>query len=183
PQRQETDLTMTKNSSGKNHPVFQRAVRQQGGTAVEGCSLRPTDESLVMMCDPSDTTHYWPERAEVQDDGVVVIRVTGRERVGGRWGGIRRFAARSPDYGFWRWVVENKERWPSSFSDADLPAMRAEYERQAGNALSSGGQVVEPSARPDALRSWAVLFDPDRWPQRTQRGVTSQLWLGLKTER
>jgi len=93
-----------------------------------------------MMCDPSDTTHYWPERAEVQDDGVVVIRVTGRERVGGRWGGIRRFAARSPDYGFWRWVVENKERWPSSFSDADLPAMRAEYERQAGNALSSGGR-------------------------------------------
>jgi len=33
PQRQETDLTMTKNSSRKNHPVFQRAVRAKNGLA------------------------------------------------------------------------------------------------------------------------------------------------------
>jgi len=82
------------------------------------------------MRDHSDLTHFWPESAEVQADGTVVIRITGRKRARGRW--FRRVALESGDYGFWRWVVENKHRWPDSVSDADLPAIRAEYERQAG---------------------------------------------------
>ena len=84
------------------------------------------------MRDHSDITHFWPESAEVKEDGTVVIRITGREPSRGRWGGFCRVAPKSADYGFWRWVVENKERWQIPFSDADLPAIRAEYERRAG---------------------------------------------------
>jgi hypothetical protein len=84
------------------------------------------------MGDPSDSTHFWPESAEVKAEGTVVIRITGREPSRGRWGGFCRVAPEAADYGFWRWVVENKERWPSSLSDADLPAIKAEYEGRAG---------------------------------------------------
>jgi hypothetical protein len=85
-----------------------------------------------MKSDPGEITDFWPESAEVQAGGTVVIRITGRERARGRWGGFQRVAPESADYGFWRWVVENKEHWPTSFSEADLPAIRAEFERQVG---------------------------------------------------
>ena len=85
-----------------------------------------------MMREENDITHYWPESAEVQADGTINIRITGWEPGRGHWGGSCKIKLESPEYDFWRWVVENKVRWPNSFTNADLPSMRAEHAEKSG---------------------------------------------------
>jgi len=80
------------------------------------------------MKDSRNVEHYRLESSEIDADGAVIIRLTGWEHHSGRYGAIRRYRPDSPDHDFWRWVVAHKDRWPDSFSEADLPIIRQEYE-------------------------------------------------------
>jgi hypothetical protein len=67
------------------------------------------------------------------EDLTVAIRATGWDEKGWHWTGERRWASDSPDYPFWHWIVQHKERWEKLgfFSDQDLLTLRAEYEKDA----------------------------------------------------
>jgi hypothetical protein len=83
--------------------------------------------------DNRPVTFYWPSVCCIMDDRTVAIRATGYDEEGAHWTGERRWSSDSPDYGFWRWIFEHKERWGNRgfFSDTDLATLRAEYEANA----------------------------------------------------
>jgi hypothetical protein len=90
------------------------------------------DVDYVLVADEFPITFYWPSVSGVAEDGTIVMRATGYTAGGAEhWTGAHKVKPDSPDYSFWRWVVAHKKRWTHFFPDADLPKIRAEYEKDA----------------------------------------------------
>jgi hypothetical protein len=79
-----------------------------------------------------DSTRYWLADSQIASDGAVILRLSAKDPGHARWGGVRRYQPGFPDYGFWRWVLEHKDRWADTISEEDVSRMRLEYEATLG---------------------------------------------------
>jgi hypothetical protein len=86
------------------------------------------------MASTQKSTRYWLTDSKTADDGAVILHVSSRDAAEARWGAFRRCAPEFPDYDFWRWVLEHRERWPDSVSEEDVSKMRLEYEKTIGES-------------------------------------------------
>ena len=68
---------------------------------------------------------------DLRADGTIVMRATGYEG-SWHWTVARSFSPDAADYGFWRWVVAQRDRWttPPFLSSDDLSVIRREYDDQ-----------------------------------------------------
>jgi hypothetical protein len=73
-------------------------------------------------------TFYWPKMHGVTPDGVIEMRATGYDEEV-RWTGVKRWEPDSPDYLFWRWIIDQQARFDDFFSDRKLPVLKEEFER------------------------------------------------------
>jgi len=87
---------------------------------------------MVPMASTKKSTRYWLAKSQMADDGAVILHVSSRDPAEARWGSVRRCAPEFPGYGFWRWVLEHRQRWPDSVSEDEVSRMQREYEETTG---------------------------------------------------
>jgi hypothetical protein len=80
------------------------------------------------MKNTNSTARYSLASSEIAPDGAVILILSAQAPDQARWGRVRRCQPGFPDYGFWRWVLDHKDRWPETVSDEDVSKMRREYE-------------------------------------------------------
>ena len=80
----------------------------------------------------NDSTRYWLADSQIASDDTVILHLSGKDPGHARWGEVRRYRPGFPDYEFWRWVLEHKDRWADTISEEDVSRMRLEYEAALG---------------------------------------------------
>ena len=81
---------------------------------------------------PNPSTCYWLSESQIVPDGAVVLRLSAKQLGQARWGGVRRYQPGFPDYEFWRWVLEHRDRWADTVSENEISKMRIEYDKTIG---------------------------------------------------
>jgi hypothetical protein len=74
--------------------------------------------------------NYYPGSARILDDGAIEMGASGWDSGQGQemqWSGCRSFSPGDPDYGLWRWVISqgNRFSWVITHPFEDGPALKA----------------------------------------------------------
>jgi hypothetical protein len=73
-------------------------------------------------------TWYWPDWHSVDTDGTLHVKASGWHG-GSHWTGEQAISPGEPEYGFWRWLVAQKE-YHRLVEETELPAIREAWSRR-----------------------------------------------------
>ncbi len=79
------------------------------------------------VIEPTDSTWYWREWHSFDDEGNLVMKISGWQADGVRWSGQLECATDHPDYAFWKWVLFESGCTSDLINDAELAELRARF--------------------------------------------------------
>lgn len=74
-------------------------------------------------------TFYWPSVCRKKEDGTISLKVSGAEN-GCLWTGGKDITPSDPEYGFWDFVYQIRDRYPTFFDDAELARLKKDFEEK-----------------------------------------------------
>jgi len=90
---------------------------------------RSLDELYGERVEQEETIFYWRRWRDVREDGTIVMKARGYDRLGAHWTGWITITCDDEDFALWSWLLAREDRFDEIISGEDLEAIREEYHR------------------------------------------------------